>query len=124
MKDKDGQLIEFTEYGKLWSDGSISFDVPTERLLEDFNVKFTIAIQCNAHSFAFYYDEFGSINNPVKHSGYSALRGGFVVSLIEKYLKLELKKWMKLIGEFELIPQLFGKNWRFTAIQDSRGSIS
>ena len=111
-KDKhykiNGKLIEFNDYGKFWADGTIASDIPRQRLLEDFNVRFNIVIQCNPHIISFIYNERGAPSSPVKSIGRSGLRGGFLSSLIEKLLKLEMRKWAQLLAELDLVPQVFG----------------
>ncbi|ETO26461.1 hypothetical protein RFI_10676 [Reticulomyxa filosa] len=52
------------------------------------------------------------------------MRGGFLTSLLEKFLKLEMRKWMRLLGELDLLPQMFGADWRHTALQTSRGTVT
>jgi len=117
-------LKEFVTYGKLWCDGSIQFDVPSLRLFEDFNVRYTIVVQCNPHVIAFSYNSRGSVNTPVKHWGASGMRGGFFSSFLERLLKLEMRKWMHLLSDLDLLPHMFGKDWRYTALQHVRGNIT
>lgn len=123
-KKKNGKLVEFTSYGRVYCDGSIQFDVPTQRLLEHFNVKFNVAVQCNPHINAFYYNTRGTANSPVNHWGNSGMRGGFLSSLLEKLLKLEMRKWMRLLSDMDLLPQMFGHDWRNTIHQQTRGQIT
>eukprot|EP01084_Bolivina_argentea_P256262 431371_1 len=118
------ELVQFNSYGKLWCDGSIKYDVPKQRLLEDFNVKYTICVQCNLHVFIFYYNGRGTANSPISHWGRSGMRGGFLSSFLEKILKLELRKWMTVLSDFDLIPQIWSIDLRFTAIQQNRGTIT
>jgi len=120
----DYELEQFTSYGKLWMDGSIKYDIPKQRLLEDFNVKYTICVQCNLHVFIFYYNTRGTANAPVSHCGRSGMRGGFLSSLLEKILKLELRKWMTILSDFDLLPQIWSIDLRHVALQENRGTIT
>eukprot|EP00485_Elphidium_margaritaceum_P011552 CAMPEP_0202685990 /NCGR_PEP_ID=MMETSP1385-20130828/1774_1 /ASSEMBLY_ACC=CAM_ASM_000861 /TAXON_ID=933848 /ORGANISM="Elphidium margaritaceum" /LENGTH=618 /DNA_ID=CAMNT_0049340469 /DNA_START=24 /DNA_END=1880 /DNA_ORIENTATION=- len=118
------ELVQHAAYGKLWFDGSIKYDIPKHRLLEDFNVKYTICVQCNLHVFVFYYNERGTANTPVSHWGRSGMRGGFLSSFLEKILKLELRKWMQVLSDFDLLPQIFSIDLRHIALQENRGTIT
>lgn len=124
QKHNNGTLSTYEAYGKLYCDGSIKYDIPKQRLLEDFNVKYTICVQCNLHVFIFYYNGEGTANRPIAHVGRSGLRGGFLSSFLEKILKLELRKWMTILSDFDLLPQLFSIDLRFTALQENRGTIT
>eukprot|EP00484_Ammonia_sp_Unknown_P030319 CAMPEP_0197033628 /NCGR_PEP_ID=MMETSP1384-20130603/11987_1 /TAXON_ID=29189 /ORGANISM="Ammonia sp." /LENGTH=613 /DNA_ID=CAMNT_0042463467 /DNA_START=15 /DNA_END=1856 /DNA_ORIENTATION=- len=123
-KHKKYELYEYTSYGRLYCDGSIKYDIPKQRLLEDFNVKFTICVQCNLHVFAFYFNGRGTANSPIAHWGRSGMRGGFLSSLLEKILKLELRKWMQILSDFDLLPQVLSMDLRYTALQETRGTIT
>ena len=69
QKHDDGTLTTYEAYGKLYCDGSIKYDIPKQRLLEDFNVKYTICVQCNLHVVIFYYNGEGTANRPIAHVG-------------------------------------------------------
>lgn len=120
----DYELEPFTSYGKLWCDGSIKYDIPKRQLMEDFNVKYTICVQCNLHVFIFYYNTRGTANAPVSHFGRSGMRGGFLSSLLEKILKLELRKWMTILSDFDLLPQIWSIDLRHVALQENRGTVT
>ena len=107
-KTKNGTLVEHTSYGNFWCDGGVASDLPTQRLLEDFNVKFSIAVQCNPHILPFYFGMRGTVHSPVQKIGNSGMRGGFLNSFLERLLKLEMKKWTRLLAEMDLVPQMFG----------------
>lgn len=124
QKQSDGTLTRYEAYGKLYCDGSIKYDIPKQRLLEDFNVKYVICVQCNLHVFMFHYNPNGTANKPIAHWGRSGMRGGFLSSFLEKILKLELRKWMTILADFDLLPQLFSIDLRFTALQENRGNIT
>jgi hypothetical protein len=52
------------------------------------------------------------------------MRGGFVLAMFEKLLKLELKKWFKLIADLDLLPVIFGTDWRFIYLQKLTGTVT
>jgi hypothetical protein len=52
------------------------------------------------------------------------MRGGFILAMFEKLLKLELKKWFKLIADLDLLPVIFGTDWRFIYLQKLTGTVT
>jgi hypothetical protein len=39
----------------------------------------------------------------------SRFRGGFISSMLEVALRLEMRKWLQIMGELDLLPELFGQ---------------
>jgi predicted acylesterase/phospholipase RssA len=94
-KDELGQLIPFHGVSKEgWRDGSFKTDIPRKTLHLYFRVHFTIVSQVNPHILMFFYNAKGSAGQPSLHRRGRGWRGGFVLTALEHFLKLDMLKWM------------------------------
>ncbi|CAG8495350.1 5613_t:CDS:2 [Ambispora leptoticha] len=123
QKTKNDILIPYN-YGHKWKDGSLRTDIPVQALHTHFNVKFTIVSQVNPHIHLFFYSPRGTVGRPVSHRHGRGWRGGFVASSIEKYLKLDLSKWLKVIRDLELLPKLADQDWSSIWLQKFDGNVT
>ncbi|POW02351.1 hypothetical protein PSHT_12133 [Puccinia striiformis] len=80
-----------------------------------FNTSFSIVSQVNPHVHLFFFQPRGSPGQPVVHRKGKGWRGGFLLSALEQFLKLELVKNLRVIRDLELLPAEFGGQ-TFTAV--------
>jgi hypothetical protein len=123
QKLKNGTIIPYN-YGHKWKDGSLRTDIPIQSLHMHFNVKNTIVSQVNPHIHLFFYAPRGSVGRPVSHRLGRGWRGGFLLSSIEQYLKLDLSKWLKWIRDLELLPKVADQDWSSIWLQRFDGNIT
>lgn len=64
------------------------------------------AYQVNPHVHLFFFAPKGTAGRPVAHRKGKGWRGGFVLSAMEQYLKLELTKNFKVIRDLCVDPRL------------------
>lgn len=121
MKDRLGNISPFS-FGNKWKDGSLRTDIPIESLNTYFNVKFSIVSQVNPHISFFYFGSKGSIGRPLTRR--KGLRGGFIGSASENFLKLELRKWLKFCKELNIFPRTFDQDWSNVWLQRFSGTIT
>ncbi|KAJ2552785.1 hypothetical protein EV175_003178 [Coemansia sp. RSA 1933] len=125
MKTRDGKIKPYTDSGVLWRDGSFRNDIPNSDLRASFNVKFTIVSQVNPHIALFFYDRDGSIGQPPPYHRHNSIwRGGFVLSAVEHALKLDVRKWLRLLSDLNLMPLLFNQDWTYVWLQKFDGNIT
>jgi hypothetical protein len=123
QKLKNGTIVPYN-YGRKWKDGSLRTDIPIQSLHMHFNVKNTIVSQVNPHIHLFFYAPRGSVGRPVSHRYGRGWRGGFLLSSIEQYLKLDLSKWLKWIRDLELLPKVADQDWSTIWLQKFEGNIT
>lgn len=123
MKDKSGEVTPFS-FGNKWKDGSLRTDIPVEALNTYFNVNFLIVSQVNPHISFFFFASKGSVGRPVSRRKGKGLRGGFLGSAIEGFLKLEIKKWLKFLKGLALVPRLLDQDWSNVWLQRFSGTIT
>ncbi|KAJ1906623.1 hypothetical protein LPJ81_001250 [Coemansia sp. IMI 209127] len=124
MKARDGRVKPYTDSGALWRDGSFRNDIPISDLRASFNVKFTIVSQVNPHIALFFYDRNGSVGQPPPCHYSSIWRGGFILSAVEHALKLDVRKWLRLLSDLNLVPLLFNQDWTHVWLQKFDGNIT
>ena len=44
--------------------------------------------------------------------------------MCEKLLKLDMRKWLQLLSELDLLPVVFGQDWRFLWLQQISGTVT
>jgi hypothetical protein len=66
----------------------------------------------------------GSGGRPTAHRQGRGWRGGFLASSLEHSLKLDLKKWLILIRDLQLLPLLYSQDWSNVFLQKFEGSIT
>jgi len=113
-KKKDGTVRPWKFQGK-HKDGSLRVDVPLESLHIYFNTSFSIVSQVNPHVHLFFFQPRGAPGQPVVHRRGQGWRGGFILSALEQYIKIELVKNLRVIRDLELLPAEFGGQ-TFTAV--------
>ncbi|KAI8889655.1 patatin-domain-containing protein [Backusella circina FSU 941] len=125
MQKKPGtdHLIPYN-YGHKFKDGSLSTDIPTLDLKNQFNVNYTVVSQVNPHVHVFFYANQGSPGRPVTHLQGRGWRGGFLASTIEQMLKLDLAKWLKVIRDLKLLPQVHNQDWSSVFLQKFDGNVT
>lgn len=122
-KTKDGQVRPFS-LGSKWKDGSLRTDVPLSTLNMYFNTKFSIVSQVNPHVMLWIFKNRGDIGKPIIRSKGKTFRGGFILSYLENLIKLEIIKWLKLVKEFQLFPNLLESDWSNLFLQNFSGTIT
>ncbi|CAK7205559.1 hypothetical protein SEUCBS139899_008336 [Sporothrix eucalyptigena] len=123
MKMPGGRLVPYS-FGHKWKDGSLRTDIPIKSLNLHFNVNFTIVSQVNPHVNLFFFSSRGSVGQPVTHRKGRGWRGGYLGSAFEEYLKQDLRKWLKLLRNLELLPRLMGQDWSELWLQPFSGTIT
>jgi len=123
-KSDSGQIEEYRGFGVSWCDGSIKNDIPLKELSEYFNVTFVIVSQTNPHIIPFFYRSRGSPGEPSPQHFGSNLRGGFLIASAETLLKLDMKKWLRLIKQLDILPQIRGYDIRSLWLQKFDGDIT
>lgn len=102
----DGSITTYESEGSLWRDGSLRIDIPLQKLNRMFNVNSTIVSQVNPHIILFFFDNRGSGGRPTMHRRGRGWRGGFLSSYIEHSIKLDLLKWLRVIRDLDLLPNI------------------
>ncbi|KAJ6783650.1 hypothetical protein PWT90_06994 [Aphanocladium album] len=123
MKKPDGTLAPYS-FGHKWKDGSLRTDIPIKALNTHFNVNFTIVSQVNPHVNLFFFSSRGSVGHPVTHRKGRGWRGGFLMSAVEHYLKLDMNKWLRFVRHAELLPRPLGQDWSQLWLQQFSGTIT
>eukprot|EP00475_Leptophrys_vorax_P040997 TRINITY_DN769_c0_g1_i2.p1 TRINITY_DN769_c0_g1~~TRINITY_DN769_c0_g1_i2.p1 ORF type:complete len:297 (-),score=58.20 TRINITY_DN769_c0_g1_i2:790-1680(-) len=123
-KKPDQTLVPYKIFGECWADGSFQNDVPMKLLSDAHNVHYFIVSQTNPHILPFIYYNRGAAGQPSGHLFGSRMRGGFIFSTAESFLKLEMKKWMKLISELDLLPSFGGNDIRHLFLQTFTGNVT
>ncbi|ODV84370.1 hypothetical protein CANARDRAFT_201228 [[Candida] arabinofermentans NRRL YB-2248] len=118
------ECIKPFSFGSKWKDGSLRTDIPIEALNTYFNVKFSIVSQVNPHVLLWFFNNKGDIGKPVNRSKGKGYRGGFLSSYLENLIKLESIKWLKLIKEFQLLPNFLESDWSNVFLQKFSGTIT
>ena len=119
-KGEDGNIHDYKNENFVWRDGSFKNDLPMKELGATFNANNFIVSQVNPHIIPFFFWNTGSPGKPNTHSW----RGGFILSYLEAYFKLEMKKWARLINQMELFPDLFGQDITEIFLQETFGEVT
>ncbi|WAQ90145.1 hypothetical protein PtA15_12A131 [Puccinia triticina] len=122
-KGKDGQVRPWQLQGK-HKDGSLRVDVPLESLHLYFNTSFSIVSQVNPHIHLFFFQPRGAPGEPVVHRKGKGWRGGFFMSALEQYMKIELIKNLRVIRDLELLPLLGGQTFTAVFLQRFEGTVT
>lgn len=117
-------MVVFDELGSHWRDGSISIDIPTDLLRPLFNVQYTIVSQVNPGVVYFFYHPRGAIGEPHGHRQGQGWRGGYLASLIEVLLKLDMKRYLELLAGMDLLPKFLRLDWSLLALQRRDGTVT
>ncbi|KAA1089655.1 hypothetical protein PGT21_026173 [Puccinia graminis f. sp. tritici] len=122
-KSKDGKVRPWQFQGK-HKDGSLRVDVPLESLHLYFNTSFSIVSQVNPHIHLFFFQPRGAPGEPVVHRKGKGWRGGFFLSALEQYMKIELIKNLRVIRDLELLPLLGGQTFTAVFLQRFEGTVT
>ena len=101
-------------------DGGFKNDLPMKELSAAFNVNNFIVSQVNPHIIPFFFWNTGSPGKPTTQNW----RGGFFLSYMEAYLKLEMKKWASLINQMEILPDIYGHDISEMFLQETFGEVT
>ncbi|ORX96473.1 patatin-domain-containing protein [Basidiobolus meristosporus CBS 931.73] len=123
-KTRLGHIEPFIDSGHKWRDGSLRTDIPLDSLHHLFNVRYAIVSQVNPHVAFFFYNNKGSVGRPITHSSGKGWRGGFIASSLEHFIKLDLKKWLRVLRDLELIPNIMNQDWSFVWLQKFEGNVT
>ncbi|QPG73354.1 hypothetical protein FOA43_000664 [Brettanomyces nanus] len=124
QKASDLKTIEPFSFGNKWRDGSMRTDIPLEALNAYYNVKFSVVSQVNPHVMLWIFKNRGDIGKPIVRKSGKTFRGGFIPAYLENLIKLEIIKWLKLIREFQLFPNLAESDWSNLFLQRFGGNIT
>jgi len=122
-KSKDGKVRPWQFQGK-HKDGSLRVDVPLESLHLYFNTSFSVVSQVNPHIHLFFFQPRGAPGQPVAHRKGKGWRGGFFMSALEQYMKIELIKNLRVIRDLELLPLLGGQTFTAVFLQKFEGTVT
>lgn len=103
---------------------SLRTDIPLKELKKFFSTNFSIVSQLNPHIAFFFYSSRGEIGRPSSHRKGRGWRGGYLVSAMELFLKLELSKSLKILRHLELLPRPLGQDWSGIWLQQFSGTIT
>ncbi|EFX00587.1 lipid acyl hydrolase [Grosmannia clavigera kw1407] len=120
---KNYRLVPYS-FGHKWKDGSLRTDIPLKALNLHFNVNFTVVSQVNPHVNLFFFSSRGSVGQPVTHRKGRGWRGGYLGSASEEYFKQDLRKWLKLLRNLELLPRPLGQDWSQLWLQPFSGTVT
>ncbi|WWC92971.1 uncharacterized protein L201_007934 [Kwoniella dendrophila CBS 6074] len=123
-KDRDGNVKPHNLGGSRFKDGSLREDIPLGSLHTQFNCNFSIVSQTNPHIHLFFFAPRGSVGRPVAHRKGKGWRGGFILSALESYIKLDLSKHFKVIRDLDLMPQLLQSDWSGVFLQRFSGDLT
>ncbi|ORX37891.1 acyl transferase/acyl hydrolase/lysophospholipase [Kockovaella imperatae] len=119
-KDRNGNVKPHNLGGSRFKDGSLREDIPLGSLHTQFNCNFSIVSQTNPHIHLFFFAPRGSVGRPVAHRKGKGWRGGFILSALESYIKLDLTKHFKA----NLLPQLLQSDWSGVFLQRFSGDLT
>ena len=98
-------LVPFKGWGNSWRDGSLRMDIPRE-MNQQLNINFTVVSQVNPHVLPFFYNHKGMAGSPSIHRRGGGWRGGYLLSWWEHVIKLDLRKWLRVTMDLQMLPPL------------------
>eukprot|EP00928_Gymnodinium_smaydae_P026149 TRINITY_DN20619_c0_g6_i2.p1 TRINITY_DN20619_c0_g6~~TRINITY_DN20619_c0_g6_i2.p1 ORF type:complete len:631 (+),score=161.16 TRINITY_DN20619_c0_g6_i2:52-1944(+) len=104
-------------------DGSFESDVPIEAMKSLFNTQFAMVVQVNPHITPFFYNASGAAGDPISWP-WRNYRGGFLVYLIELWLKEDLIKNLKILQKTQLLFNVLGADWSYLFTQQDYGEVT
>lgn len=123
-KDARGVVQPYHSFGRFWRDGSFENELPFEAIHQLFNTSFHLVSQVEPHIIPFFYENRGAAGKSVSHRKGRGWRGGFVLSYFERLLKLDLKKWLELVRDFNLLPKVMETDISSIFLGKTRGSCT
>ena len=85
-------------------------------------VSYFIVSQVNPHIVPFFFLARGAVGRPNGVLWRSGWRGGFMGSLVEEWLRMDMVKWIKLLGNHDLLPNILGP-WKALFLQKFDGQV-
>eukprot|EP00301_Raphidiophrys_heterophryoidea_P019410 c4351_g1_i2.p1 GENE.c4351_g1_i2~~c4351_g1_i2.p1 ORF type:complete len:210 (-),score=56.20 c4351_g1_i2:28-657(-) len=123
IKARDGVVKPHHALGKFWRDGSFHGDLPIKQLHQMFNVNYTIVSQVEPHIIPWLsFEPRGSAGWPTTHR--SGWQSGYAAAFAEHFLRLDLYKWLRVLRDFDLLPDVFGTNWSHIFLQHMNGTCT
>ena len=126
VKRPNGTIVPLDDGRNNYFDGSLKHDVPLEHLNTQFsqlNCRYTIVSQVEPHILPFFYCPQGSPGAPEIARKGEGLRGGFILSLIERFLKLDMQKYLSLVRDLGLTPSTI-KDFDDAFLQKTWGDVT
>lgn len=80
--------------------------------------------QVNPHIIPFFFDNRGSGGRPPAYRYGRGWRGGFIASSLEHSIKLDLRKWLSIMRDLDLMPLVMSQNVSNVWLQKFDGSIT
>ena len=120
-KEEDGTISVHESEGVAWTDGGFKNDLPMKELAQTFNCNNFIVSQVNPHIIPYFFWNTGAPGRPNSNGSW---RGGFISSYLEAYLKLDLKKWVSLVNQMDLLPEVFGHDLSQVFLQETFGETT
>ena len=124
QKEPSGEVHPYHAMGQFWADGSFKDDIPLDELHKRFRVNYSVVSQVEPHVIPFYFQHRGSAGSPSSHRGGHGWRGGFLSAYLEHFWKLDMKKWLTILRDFDLLPRVFGVDWGFLFLQKIKGCVT
>eukprot|EP00755_Sulcionema_specki_P008620 Sspe_Gene.41472::Locus_20047_Transcript_1_1_Confidence_1.000_Length_2121::g.41472::m.41472 len=106
-------------------DGTFESDVPVLSMAHMFNSQFNIVSQVNPHIVPFFFNNIGLPGRPLRtwHTK-GGWRGGFILSLLEMWLKEDMRKNLRILASARLLFDALGVDWSLVWLQDSYGDVT
>lgn len=104
-------------------DGSFEKDVPIQAISSCFNVHFSIVSQVNPHIIPFFYHPTGVPGRPIRWP-WRQYRGGFLVHLLEVWLKEDMVKNLLVLQKAGLLFNVLGVDWSYLFTQQDHGEVT
>lgn len=107
----------------LMRDGSFESDVPVSAMSSLFNTHFSIVSQVNPHIIPFFYNPTGVPGRPIRWP-WRKYRGGFLVHLLEVWLKEDMIKNLLILQKTGLLFNVLGVDWSYIWTQQNHGELT
>mmetsp|Transcript_76334 Transcript_76334/g.223829 ORF Transcript_76334/g.223829 Transcript_76334/m.223829 type:complete len:643 (-) Transcript_76334:98-2026(-) len=104
-------------------DGSFETDVPIRAMQPLFNIRFSIVSQVNPHIIPFFFNPAGAAGRPIRWP-WRNFRGGFLLYLLELWLKEDMIKNLVILQKTGLLFNIFGVDWSYLFIQQDHGDVT
>mmetsp|Transcript_17151 Transcript_17151/g.48981 ORF Transcript_17151/g.48981 Transcript_17151/m.48981 type:complete len:616 (+) Transcript_17151:69-1916(+) len=107
----------------LMRDGTFENDVPIAAMSKVFNIHFSVVSQVNPHIIPFFYHPTGVGGRPIRFP-WRKYRGGFLVHLLEVWLKEDMTKNLTILQKTGLLFNVLGVDWSYLFTQQDHGEIT
>ena len=106
-------------------DGTFESDIPIHYMAHAFNSQYNVVSQVNPHMIPFFFNNTGEAGKPLRSwHNKGGWRGGFFLSLIELWLKEDMKKNLRVLAGLNLLFDTFGVDWSSLWLQESMGDVT